>query len=239
MSAGRPARLHRRFPALRGTLPHLRLGEGPTPVRETEAPGVWIKDDGRYGTVYGGNKVRKLEWLLADARRRGARRVVTVGGPGTNHGLATALYARRLDLPTERDAAGLALGLALSGLRTCVVGVVVADQLRLDAAAILRLAARAARLLRRRGAMPTPRAPEPERLLVTRDQLGAGYGHRTPASERAAGWARRHAALELDPVYTAKAMAGLLALRDGGRLGDQPVLFWQTRDRLSRPDGAG
>ncbi len=61
-----------------------------------EAP-VWVKDDGVYGR-YAGNKARKLEWLLGDARRRGRRTVITGGAIGTNHGLATALYARDLGM---------------------------------------------------------------------------------------------------------------------------------------------
>jgi D-cysteine desulfhydrase len=87
-------RLHERFPALRVT-----LGHGPTPVRPLDglAPGVpiWMKDEGAYGDGgWGGNKIRKLEWILPDVRRRGARTILTFGGLGTNHGLATALYAR-------------------------------------------------------------------------------------------------------------------------------------------------
>jgi D-cysteine desulfhydrase len=87
-------------------LERVRLGSGPTPVRELPelaaqggtAP-VWIKDDGAYSDV-GGNKARKLEWLLADARRRRKRAVLTGGAYGTNHGLATATFARRLGMRT-------------------------------------------------------------------------------------------------------------------------------------------
>jgi len=59
---------------------------------------IWLKNDGLYGTVYGGNKPRKLEFMLADALDKGARTVITTGGLGTNHGLATALYGRQLGL---------------------------------------------------------------------------------------------------------------------------------------------
>jgi D-cysteine desulfhydrase len=61
---------------------------------------IWFKNDGLFGTVYGGNKPRKLQFVLADALRRGARRVLTTGTIGTNHGLATALYAREFGLET-------------------------------------------------------------------------------------------------------------------------------------------
>ena len=72
------ALLHQRFPALRETVPHLRLGESPSPVRRLRAletgpgPEVWLKDDGAYGAPHGGNKVRKLEWILPDVEARGA-----------------------------------------------------------------------------------------------------------------------------------------------------------------------
>lgn len=95
-----PSHLHQRYPALVATLPHVRLGTGPTPV--TPLPGhdgVWVKDEGAYGDgAWGGNKVRKLEWLLADAQRRGRGTVLTFGALGTNHGLATALYAQQVGL---------------------------------------------------------------------------------------------------------------------------------------------
>lgn len=96
--------LHQRFPELTGTLPFLRLGTAPTPVRPVDIDtGVqlWCKDDCAYGDGgWGGNKVRKLEWLLPEARRRGARTIVTVGGTGTNWGLATARYGREHGIDT-------------------------------------------------------------------------------------------------------------------------------------------
>jgi D-cysteine desulfhydrase len=95
------AHLHERFPALTEALPHLVLSERPTPVRELAGLGVWVKEDGAFGSGgWGGNKVRKLEWLIPDARRRGRRSILTFGGLGTNWGLATALYAREQGLAT-------------------------------------------------------------------------------------------------------------------------------------------
>ena len=81
-------------------LPRLRLGEAPTPVRRLElgeGADLWLKDDGAFAP-HGGNKARKLEWLLADARRRGARIVITGGAIATNHGLAVARYAADLGM---------------------------------------------------------------------------------------------------------------------------------------------
>lgn len=97
--------LFTRFPELREALPYVRLSRGPTPVsrlhRFAQAAGAgetWIKNDGLYGTVYGGNKPRKLEFVLADAVQKGARTVITAGALGTNHGVAAALYGRELGL---------------------------------------------------------------------------------------------------------------------------------------------
>jgi D-cysteine desulfhydrase len=94
-------RLHQRFPALVETLPYLDLSAQPTPVRELPGLGIWVKEDGAFGSGgWGGNKVRKLEWLIPDARRRGRRSILTFGGLGTNWGLATALYAREQGMET-------------------------------------------------------------------------------------------------------------------------------------------
>ena len=98
--------LHARFPALEQTLPRLPLCRLPTPVRALPAiaseaaadADVWVKDDSLSSPLWGGNKPRKLEWILADAERRGRRTIITFGGLGTNHGLATALYARQLGM---------------------------------------------------------------------------------------------------------------------------------------------
>jgi len=95
-----PPALFRWFPALEPHLPWLPLAHLPTPVHriafERFGDAHWIKRDDRTGTLYGGNKVRKLEWILADARRQGAGRLITIGAEGTHHGLATALYGRAL-----------------------------------------------------------------------------------------------------------------------------------------------
>lgn len=88
-----------------GTLPHVSFAELPTPVEAhpdaAAALGLaalLVKRDDLSGTAYGGNKVRKLEFLLGDAQARGARAVLTFGAAGSNHCLATATYARALGL---------------------------------------------------------------------------------------------------------------------------------------------
>lgn len=92
------------FPLLGTGLPREALGELPTPVRELhfDFDGseqlLFIKCDDKTGDLYGGNKVRKLEFLLHKARMKGCRRVATFGAVGSHHALATALYARKLGL---------------------------------------------------------------------------------------------------------------------------------------------
>lgn len=98
--------LHQYFPSLIDTVPHLSLGVQPTPVRHLkqlspDGTEVWVKDESVFGNGgWGGNKVRKLEWLIPDAKRRQRNTILTFGGLGTNWGLATALYAREQGLHT-------------------------------------------------------------------------------------------------------------------------------------------
>lgn len=93
--------LFEQFPPLLKAFPHLPLASLPTPVRPLDSLGaawggasLWLKDDSVSGPLYGGNKVRKLEFLLGRAQACGARGVVTFGAAGSNHALATAIYAR-------------------------------------------------------------------------------------------------------------------------------------------------
>jgi D-cysteine desulfhydrase len=322
-------------------LERVALGAGPTPVRELTGLGdergaapVWIKDDGAY-TPTGGNKARKLEWLLADARRRGKRTILTGGALGTNHGLATALFARQLgmrtvlvlvpqpetehvrrqlermrasgaelhmaqgvlrayalagslilrratpplnlpyflrpggsvplgcvgyveaaielseqvqagDLPEPSHlvvplgsggtAAGLLAGLKLAGLRSRLVCVLVNNLIRVDERTVARLARRTLRLLRRRGAGVGEVGVAADDLTLERGWLGAGYGHSTPAAERATELFAEREDVMLEPVYTAKTAAALLELNRRGAFGEGPVLYWHT---YSRPDHSG
>lgn len=103
MPAHRP--LFERFPGLAASLPIEALADLPTPVRRLERLGaaaslgsLWLKDDGASSPRYGGNKVRKLELLLAAARAAGARSVVTFGYAGSNHATATAVHAAHVGL---------------------------------------------------------------------------------------------------------------------------------------------
>ena len=59
---------------------------------------VYIKRDDLTGIGPGGNKVRKLEFLLADAKRKGAEVVFTTGGAQSNHAMLTAACAKKLGM---------------------------------------------------------------------------------------------------------------------------------------------
>ncbi|MEO1201983.1 MAG: pyridoxal-phosphate dependent enzyme [Pseudomonadota bacterium] len=93
--------LARAHPDLDRALGTLELADLPTPVSAhdlTVASNVHcvsIKHDDVTGSAYGGNKVRKLEYVFERARQRGAKRVATFGSIGSNHAVATALYATR------------------------------------------------------------------------------------------------------------------------------------------------
>jgi D-cysteine desulfhydrase len=88
--------LLRRHPGLRG-FPHVDLGVRPTAVDRLEIGGlsVLVKRDDRTSDVYGGNKVRSLEFLLAGAPRR----LLTFTALGAHHGYAVAVHGRRLGIP--------------------------------------------------------------------------------------------------------------------------------------------
>jgi 1-aminocyclopropane-1-carboxylate deaminase/D-cysteine desulfhydrase-like pyridoxal-dependent ACC family enzyme len=98
--------LFRWFPALEDRIPWVRLGDWPTPVTRLDPPAgspgeLWVKRDDLSSKIYGGNKIRKLEYLLADARAAGARRLITTGVVGSHHCLATSVHGRRQGFETS------------------------------------------------------------------------------------------------------------------------------------------
>lgn len=94
----RPLLCH--YKALETGIPYVPLVDAPTPVEPFNGGGIntpaleglWIKRDDKTSAVYAGNKIRKLEFILAEAKRR--YQIVTIGAIGTNHGVATAVFAR-------------------------------------------------------------------------------------------------------------------------------------------------
>ncbi len=97
--------LFQNYPRLKDRLDHIPLADLPTPIekldrlgRELGLSSLYVKRDDLTSEAYGGNKVRKLEFVFGDALARGAREVLTFGYAGSNHGLATAIYARKVGL---------------------------------------------------------------------------------------------------------------------------------------------
>jgi L-cysteate sulfo-lyase len=80
--------------------PRVKLFPAPTPLhrldnltRELGGPEIWIKRDDCTVVATGGNKVRKLEWLIGDAQAQGATHIVTQGAVQSNHVRQTAAVA--------------------------------------------------------------------------------------------------------------------------------------------------
>jgi L-cysteate sulfo-lyase len=85
--------------------PRVRLAHLPTPLEHLGrltaylgGPEIWIKRDDQTGLATGGNKARKLEFLLGDALARACDTVITTGGPQSNHARQTAAAAAHLGL---------------------------------------------------------------------------------------------------------------------------------------------
>ena len=85
--------------------PRVRLFPAPTPLerldnltRTLDGPQIWIKRDDCTVVATGGNKVRKLEWLIGEAKAQGATHVVTQGAVQSNHVRQTAAVARKVGM---------------------------------------------------------------------------------------------------------------------------------------------
>jgi len=321
--------LFRVYPELKGRIPWVPLGTFPTPVQRLERIEVrdlWIKRDDLSSPVYGGNKVRKLEFALAEARARNRKRVVTMGAAGTHHGLATAIFSRQMGMactlllfpqPETQEVkrslslftrygarvlrmrtlwrtviayylthrlraprayylfaggsnvagtmgfvnaafelkwqidrgmcpeparifcaagsngtlAGLALGAALAGLRTQVMGVRVSSSHlgpfpACTPRTVRQLMARTYRQLRRRSKR-IPRIPIP-RPIMLEGYLGKGYGYPTREGRRAQDLMQERERISLDPTYTAKTFAAILDHSEQQPGGAGAVLYWHT-----------
>lgn len=97
------------WPKLKSTLHIEEFADLPTPVEQfnfshknsTPIDNLWIKRDDLTHSLYGGNKVRKLEFIIGDAKSQNKNTLVTMGAIGTNHGTATAIFADIHGLNTE------------------------------------------------------------------------------------------------------------------------------------------
>ena len=95
--SGRVTILSNRWKGLRNA-PHVPLTKLPTPVEalpelsKWAGAELWVKRDDQTAVHYGGNKVRKLEYLLGEAFAHEADTLVTGGAAGSHHALATAIF---------------------------------------------------------------------------------------------------------------------------------------------------
>ncbi|MBD3285605.1 pyridoxal-phosphate dependent enzyme [candidate division WOR-3 bacterium] len=96
--------LFNKYPLLKQKLPYTALGEHPTPAQELKSLGktiginrLFVKRDDIINKVYGGNKVRKLEFILGKALNL-KKDVLTYGSIGSNHVLATAIFSQQMGL---------------------------------------------------------------------------------------------------------------------------------------------
>jgi 1-aminocyclopropane-1-carboxylate deaminase/D-cysteine desulfhydrase-like pyridoxal-dependent ACC family enzyme len=179
-----------------------------------------------------------MEQAAADARAAGGRPFVVPLGASTPTGalgfarglVELAESGLRPDVIVHATSsggtqAGLVAGCALVGMRPRILGVS-AD----DPAAALQHVIRTIidGMADRLGAKPASLGADRE-IEVDDGQVGGGYGVPTAASTEALEMTARREGILLDPVYTAKAMAGLIArIRGGEFTSGQTVLFWHT-----------
>lgn len=144
----------------------LRMAQVPTPLYPVDLSGLgfspevalWVKRDDLTGCALSGNKLRKLEFLLAEALQQNADVVITCGGIQSNHARATALAARECGLaahlllaaPRPQDDPGVSGNLLLDRLvDACLHLISPEDYLRRD-----ELMAAMADKLRKQGRRP-------------------------------------------------------------------------------------
>ena len=311
---------------LTDALPRIPLAHLPTPLEEMPrlrealggGPRLWIKRDDQTGLATGGNKARKLEFLVAEALDQGADTLVTVGAAQSNHCRQTAAAAAKVGLRCalvlsghpppqpwngnlllhvllgaelhwagERDRseaaaavvealraggarpyyfgvggsvptgaagyvaaveelyeqmqayglhldrivfasgsagtqAGILVGVKALGMEARVEGIDVSaiDGLRAEVQALAPATAAHLGLDLRLGEEDT---------IVHREYGVSGYAHITDAERAAIRLLARTEGILVDPVYTGRALAGLLDLvRTGVYKDDETVLFWHT-----------
>jgi D-cysteine desulfhydrase len=330
--------LRARFPVLGERLPRLQLATLPTPVGEHEVNTksgrrtLAVKYDNLTGNLYGGNKVRKLEYIFPRASDKHNLRIATFGAAGSNHALATALYAHRagfectcflsdqaktplvaatlnrhlqdgtelirygggyatrvntlrqnlwgrhawvipmggsswlgtigfvaagLELAvqvanseiavpdkiyvgsgTMGTAVGIALGLAIADLATEVNAVRVSVTSIMNPGAMKSLLEKTAAMMRRLDASVPEDIAARANLCIRNEFFGPGYAQATSETMEAIDFAKRELNLSLEPTYTGKAMAALVADMREPENDSLNLLYWHTYNSvpLNVPD---
>jgi len=104
--------LFKAYPKLKEKISYINIGDYPAPILQCNKfesflnhKNIYIKRDDLSGKLqqngsrsYGGNKIRKLEFILADAIANNAKSILTMGSLGSNFALATAIYSKMLNL---------------------------------------------------------------------------------------------------------------------------------------------
>jgi L-cysteate sulfo-lyase len=316
------------------SIPRLALGHYPTPLEKVSrlrtelgpnAPKLYVKRDDLTGPGCGGNKVRKLEYVLAEAMGAGADTVITCGGVRSNHCRATAMLAAKLGLgcvlvqnqpgkPYPAKPASLAIEewvgarvvpiydrtqrnstmeqiaaeLRAGGKQPYIIPLGASTPLGAMGyvAAVSELAAQmdaielrqfdaiyfssssggtqaglsvGSELFLRPGTELIGVSPDDSKASIQStvgsiietvgerlgasfdtgvtaidDFVGDGYGIESEAGRGALRLVARSEGVLLDPVYTAKAMAGCIAaIREGRYAGKQNLLFWHTGGQMA------
>jgi D-cysteine desulfhydrase len=181
--------------------------------------------------------------LRAHAARSSAVRWIPPGGTSplgmlghVNAALELAEQVLRGEMPVPArvvlpvgsggTAAGLALGFAIAGMSTVVVGARVAPRIAAGRMRVLTLAWRARRYLQRLAGERIP-GVEPSRLEIDHSVYAGAYGRALPGARSAASLLHRATGLELDGTYSEKAFSAACTLASS-RTG--PTLFWLTFD---------
>jgi 1-aminocyclopropane-1-carboxylate deaminase/D-cysteine desulfhydrase-like pyridoxal-dependent ACC family enzyme len=184
------------------------------------------------------DRATTVDLIMAELRAAGHRPyLVPTGGSGpvgvvgsilaglelADQAAAQALHPDVVVLPTATGGtqAGLLVGLARAGLRARVVGVAVAHPPEELIDPVATLLAVGTELVGIDRALVGP-------VEIVGDQLGEAYGRPTAASEKAARLLARSEGILVDPVYTAKALAGLVAMARTDELEGRTVVFWHA-----------
>ncbi|MFX0083382.1 MAG: 1-aminocyclopropane-1-carboxylate deaminase/D-cysteine desulfhydrase [Candidatus Hodarchaeota archaeon] len=103
--------LFKRFPNLKKIIPWIPLlTKIPTPIErlfelekrcDLNGGEIYIKRDDKNHPIYGGNKLRKFEFIFGDIIKKKKKGIITTGGIGTNHGLACTIVCSNLDPPLK------------------------------------------------------------------------------------------------------------------------------------------
>lgn len=306
-------------------LPKVKIAHLPTPLDEMPrlskalgGPRLFIKRDDQTGLAMGGNKTRKLEYLVADALTQHATTLITTGAPQSNHCRQTAAAAAKFGLRAilvlageppedwtgnllldvllgaevrwtgprqweavmaeiveeERDVgrvpyiipyggsnpvgvtgyvaamaefleqleqrslqvqrivlasssggtqAGLVVGAKAFGFGGWIEGISVDKERSVLRETVLRLAAKTAAYMGLRSTFT------PKEFTIHDEYVGQGYGIMGEAEREAIRLVAQTEGILLDPVYTGKAMAGMIDLiRQGIYHPDETIVFWHT-----------